>query len=819
MSNLYSSPLENTPNAREYIDIMVEIRKFTSDLEEYTPIIVAFGDQSSGKSSLMQRLTGGIPVPRGSGRCTTTPFEIRMLQSETPKSKISLRYVEDSLQTRVPSREVEFADILGLSNPEVEAKLREAQRYLQNPSIRDVHTTSLPTDDSDELKFTRNTVCVTIEHPKIEYSLDMVDLPGIVRDNEANEKFVVSLVREYIAKENTILLPIFASNVDIATQSAWRLAREADPMGLRTVGIITKIDQILDYTYHEDRHKELASLVSGRGEHTIKNGMFIIRNPSDAASDRAVSPGDLEVAAIDSLLQNRIWRNVPRNRFGLPNLIMKLSELQKVLQEKTWPRIKLFLERRKSELEDKLQLLPPPPDGNPVKRFMELISKFDKEFSSQTNTDHLEPRLYRGQQWNFGQFDVALLNTRPIYNFSFIGSYSTETFDPIKPGALQYSEWTENMRREIEAEEWGSSFHQDNHQYTWDLEKLCEVVQRAHGGQLVGYFPYKAVVNIVEKHKKDWFKISQKLLYKNYEWVANFTDELVEETFKEFSNAIKKIKEVLRELLKKYKDETLGHLEHFKNMESMSANRSLYTTDEATLIKKQKKYHMQLRVLCATSAQDQEQSRKILAAISGLLEMMQDNNTPAESLELTKNYLIEEIRKTGSLDSASQQLIEEVKSARIGGENVSTATLSMIHAVKNSYVDKMIGIVPRTTDHEENKAILNNNTNEQAFLAATGALAYWKMLHSRFRETIPRVVEYYLVYRFAGDLGNYLRECFSAAPEIESDSDMFDRNRSMDLNELLGEDPENAIKRRKWMDDLDTLNRIIDKIGRIGRCD
>ena len=62
-----SSPLAETPNAKDYIDVMCEIRKlalFNSGFEENTPTSVVFGDQSSGKSSVLQRLTGGLPMPR-----------------------------------------------------------------------------------------------------------------------------------------------------------------------------------------------------------------------------------------------------------------------------------------------------------------------------------------------------------------------------------------------------------------------------------------------------------------------------------------------------------------------------------------------------------------------------------------------------------------------------------------------------------------------------------------------------------------------------------------------------------------------------------
>jgi GTPase SAR1 family protein len=62
-----NSPLAKTPSARDYIDIMCEIKKleaFYHEFEENNPTIVVFGDQSSGKSSVLYRLTGGLPLPR-----------------------------------------------------------------------------------------------------------------------------------------------------------------------------------------------------------------------------------------------------------------------------------------------------------------------------------------------------------------------------------------------------------------------------------------------------------------------------------------------------------------------------------------------------------------------------------------------------------------------------------------------------------------------------------------------------------------------------------------------------------------------------------
>ncbi|CAG8460533.1 2613_t:CDS:2 [Funneliformis caledonium] len=799
-----NSPLAETPSARDYIDIMVEIKKLGlfSNFEEHTPTIVVFGDQSSGKSSVLHRLTGGLPIPRGSTKCTATPFEIRMLQTEESVSKVSLRYIEDKNRKIVVSKEVEYCNLLGLSESEVEAKLREAQRYVQNPSITDIKNGRLPPTDSDELAFTRNAVCVTISGPDQAYR--------IVRNHEEHENFVLSLVKEYIKKESAILLPIFQATSDIATQCAWRLAREADPSGKRTVGVLTKIDRIIDYSQDDEKHVELATLVKGKGEHQITNGVYIIRNPTIGDSH---NPDELEAITIRTLKQHRIWREVPANRFGLQNLIMKLSELQGQAHERSWPHIRPLLEECRDDFEEKLRSLPHKPGGNPSIRFLELIGSFDKLFTSHANAEHVDHRLYRGQQWNFGQFDQALLNTRPVYKLTFDGEVkNTETFDPIRPGALQYRGWTKNLRDEITADNWGELNKKDENDYIWNLEQLCEVVQGSQGGQLVGFFPFKAVVAIVAKHQKDWFPISTKLLDKNHDWIGQFVDELADSTFKEFPNVIQEIKTILRKLLKNCKDETLKRLKDLEDMEHMSASRALYVTDEASILKKQSKYFIKLRILSAVSKQEGQDLKTIMELGSKLFDMMYSEDTIEEDFERVKSDLINLITDCHeNLDDSSQKLIEEIKSSRISTEMPSTATLSMMLIIKNQYLDKLIGVVPKSED-STNQTILRTTVNEHAFLAATGALAYWKMSHSKFREVVPRVVEYYLVHQFAIRLGMHLRQHFRLLGSDPEPSESPENPEHIDLKNLLGEDPLCAKNREEWENNSAVLSSIIDRV-------
>ena len=56
------------------------------------------------------------------------------------------------------------------------------------------------------------------------------------------EKQTRNLITEYIAKPNSIILAVSPANVDIVNSEALKLARHVDPLGRRTIGVLTKLD-------------------------------------------------------------------------------------------------------------------------------------------------------------------------------------------------------------------------------------------------------------------------------------------------------------------------------------------------------------------------------------------------------------------------------------------------------------------------------------------------------------------------------------------------------------------------------------------------
>ena len=75
----------------------------------------------------------------------------------------------------------------------------------------------------------------------------MVDLPGLtkvaVKDQPENiEEQIYEINCQYGSNPNAILLAVTSANTDLASSDALKLARELDPRGERTIGVLTKLD-------------------------------------------------------------------------------------------------------------------------------------------------------------------------------------------------------------------------------------------------------------------------------------------------------------------------------------------------------------------------------------------------------------------------------------------------------------------------------------------------------------------------------------------------------------------------------------------------
>uniref|UniRef100_A0AAR2LJS0 Uncharacterized protein n=1 Tax=Pygocentrus nattereri TaxID=42514 RepID=A0AAR2LJS0_PYGNA len=203
---------------RPYIDLIDSLRLIGIEEDLALPTIAVIGDQSSGKSSVLEALSG-VALPRGSGIVTRCPLELK------------LRKIKGGVQWRAAisykEEYIEFDDPLL-----VEHYVEEAQNVLAGDGV----------GICDDL------ITLEIMSPHVS-DLTLIDLPGIARvpvkgQPEDIGEQIKNLIQTFIEKSETINLVVVPCNVDIATTEALRMAQEVDPEGKRTLAILTKPDLV-----------------------------------------------------------------------------------------------------------------------------------------------------------------------------------------------------------------------------------------------------------------------------------------------------------------------------------------------------------------------------------------------------------------------------------------------------------------------------------------------------------------------------------------------------------------------------------------------
>lgn len=122
----------------------------------------------------------------------------------------------------------------------------------------------------------RQPINLKIYSPNV-LSLTLVDLPGLTKvpigDQPSDiEKQTRTLITEYIAKPNSLVLAVSPANVDLVNSEALKLARFVDPMGKRTIGVLTKLDLM-------DHGTNAMDILSGR-VYPLKLGFIGVVNRS-----------------------------------------------------------------------------------------------------------------------------------------------------------------------------------------------------------------------------------------------------------------------------------------------------------------------------------------------------------------------------------------------------------------------------------------------------------------------------------------------------------------------------------------------------------
>uniref|UniRef100_A0A096LXI3 Interferon-induced GTP-binding protein Mx n=1 Tax=Poecilia formosa TaxID=48698 RepID=A0A096LXI3_POEFO len=413
---------------RPCIDLIDSLRSLGVEKDLALPAIAVIGDQSSGKSSVLEALSG-VALPRGSGIVTRCPLELKMKRRKEGQDwygKISYQEFEEELNDPAI----------------VEKKIREAQDEMAGVGV----------GICDDL------ITLEIASPDVP-DLTLIDLPGIARvavkgqpENIGDQ--IKRLIDKFIRKQETISLVVVPSNVDIATTEALKMAQQVDPDGERTLGILTKpdlVDKGTEETVVEIVNNEVIQL---------KKGYMIVKCRGQKEITEKVSLTEA-IEREKEFFKNHPYFHTLYNKelATIPILAEKLTiELVHHI-EKSLPRLEEQIDEKLKQTQMELDRYGNGPPSDAAERLVFLIDKvtaFTQDAISLTTGEELKCgerlNVFTVLRREFGKWKAHLDNSGENFNRKIereVEEYEERYRGRELPGFINYKTFEVMVKEQI----------------------------------------------------------------------------------------------------------------------------------------------------------------------------------------------------------------------------------------------------------------------------------------------------------------------------------------------------------------------------------
>ncbi|KAI0792823.1 Dynamin central region-domain-containing protein [Abortiporus biennis] len=328
------------------------------------PQICVLGSQSSGKSSVLENIVGRDFLPRGTGIVTRRPLVLQLINR--PASTPQANGDAISKDGDKHANEHEWGEFLHLPG----------QKFYDFNKIREEIVRDTEAKTGRNAGISPQPINLRIFSPNV-LTLTLVDLPGLTKvpvgDQPKDiEKQIRDMLLKYISKPACIILAVTAANTDLANSDGLKLAREVDPEGQRTIGVLTKVDLM-------DAGTDVVDILAGRiiplrlGYVPVVN-----RGQRDIDSNKPIS------AALEferQYFENHASYKGKAQYCGTPFLARKLNMILMHHIRATLPDIKARIAQQLQKYNAELQTLGGPMgDTSSSSVVLSVITDFTSEF-------------------------------------------------------------------------------------------------------------------------------------------------------------------------------------------------------------------------------------------------------------------------------------------------------------------------------------------------------------------------------------------------------------------------------------------------------
>ncbi|OIW28338.1 hypothetical protein CONLIGDRAFT_644532 [Coniochaeta ligniaria NRRL 30616] len=361
---------------REQRDLIETVDKLRSlgvaDIVDLPQIIVV-GDQSSGKSSVLEAISQQ-KFPSKDGICTRFATQLSLRQSASRSLKVTIETNGSDQYDLPPFDETDF------DNEKVAHIIEEAKEAMSAKIGRD--------------GVSEDILHIEVTGPDM-VTLTLVDLPGFYNSPTQHQSaegihIVERLADRYMAQKSSIILTIVSGKYDLNLQTVHNRVLKHDPHGLRTMGIITKADFI-------GPHSQFLTLARNEEpKYKYALGWHVLRNRTEDEGDISNAERD---ANEDMLFQSPTWQQFPQQNKGIKALRQRLGKALYAHIKKSMPRlveeIRLQIKSREAQLD---RLGPARSSPQELRQYLTTISKKFERLADDAIRGHYMDDFFNGSE-------------------------------------------------------------------------------------------------------------------------------------------------------------------------------------------------------------------------------------------------------------------------------------------------------------------------------------------------------------------------------------------------------------------------------------